>query len=95
MEIKNREAALAEERKKEELKEENVFEVKEEEPVKEEQPVVAPVAVATPVSEPVSEPAQPTEVTQSIPVQVDESQPVAMSPPVENDDDDLSDDSDL
>ena len=95
MEIRNREVALAEERKKEELKEENVFEMKEEEPVKEEQPVVAPVAVATPVSEPVSEPAQPTEVTQSIPVQVDESQPVAMSPPVENDDDDLSDDSDL
>ena len=71
------------------MKEENVFEVKEEEPVKEEQPVVAPVAA------PVSEPVQPTEVTQSIPVQVDESQPVAMSPPVENDDDDLSDDSDL
>ena len=71
------------------MKEENVFEVKEEEPVKEEQHVVAPVAA------PVSEPVQPTEVTQSIPVQVDESQPVAMSPPVENDDDDLSDDSDL
>ena len=93
MEIRNREAALAEERKKEELKEKNVFEVKEEEPVKEEQPVVAPVA--TPVATPVSEPVQPTEVTQSIPVQVDESQPVAMPPPVENDDDDLSDDSDL
>lgn len=80
MEIRNREAALAEERKKEELKEENVFEVKEEEPV----------AAAS-----VSESVQPTEVIQSMPVQVDESQPVA-EPPVENeDDDDLSDDSDL
>ena len=48
MEIRNREAALAEERKKEELKEENVFEVKEEEPV---------------VAASVSESVQPIEVT--------------------------------
>ena len=59
----------------------DVFEVKEEEPV----------AAAS-----VSESVQPTEVIQSMPVQVDESQPVAEPPPVENeDDDDLSDDSDL
>ena len=55
--------------------------------VKEEEPVAAAS---------VSESVQPTEVIQSMPVQVDESQPVAEPPPVENeDDDDLSDDSDL